>query len=68
MIGKAEKKTETLRKLFVNNKIPARAKTLVWLAYVRPVLEYGCEVWQISSADKNGWSPLKYKPASRSSS
>jgi exonuclease III len=44
-LAKADGKTANLRKLFSNKKVPARAKTLVWLSYVRPTLEYGSEVW-----------------------
>jgi hypothetical protein len=45
-LAKADGKTANLRKLFSNKKVPARAKTLVWLSYVRPTLEYGGEVWK----------------------
>ena len=51
---KADSKSKSLRKLMVNNKIAPRAKLLVWLCSVRPLLEYGCEVWSANSkqADK----------------
>ena len=45
-LTKAEGKTTNLRRLFSNKKVPARAKTLVWLSFVRPTLEYGGEVWK----------------------
>ena len=44
-IAKATKRTQSLSGLFNNNRVPARAKALVWLSYVRPLLEYGCAVW-----------------------
>ena len=40
MLTNATEKTRSLRKLFNNNQVPARAKCLVWLAFVRPNLEY----------------------------
>ena len=48
-LKKANTRTESLAKLFNNSRVPARAKVLVWLAYVRPVLEYGGEVWHANA-------------------
>jgi exonuclease III len=45
VLAKVEKRTNGLRKVLRNKSIPVRAKTLVWLAQVRPLLEYGAEVW-----------------------
>jgi len=47
--AKAEKRTKGLGKVLRNKNIPVRAKALVWLAQVRPLLEYGAEVWQPNS-------------------
>jgi hypothetical protein len=46
MIGKSKSRSASLRRLLTNNRIVPRAKTLVWLCFVRPLLDYGCEVWQ----------------------
>jgi hypothetical protein len=46
MLEKAKTRTQDLGKVFSNRRLSARAKTLVWLASVRPLLEYGCEVWR----------------------
>jgi hypothetical protein len=46
MLQKAETRTRDLGKVLSNRRLSARAKTLVWLASVRPLLEYGCEVWR----------------------
>ena len=45
MMKKAGEKASYLRLMIRNKRIPVRAKLLVWLAYVRPTLEYGGEVW-----------------------
>ena len=50
-IPKAQRKSGELRKMLTNNRIPPRAKLLVWLAYVRPLLDYGCEVWTPNAKD-----------------
>ena len=44
-IRKATKRTDAMRGLLNNNRVSTRAKFLVWKAYVRPLLEYGGEVW-----------------------
>jgi hypothetical protein len=49
MLSKARKRSATLQRLLVNNRIPGRAKLLVWMAYVRPLLDYGCEIWSCNS-------------------
>ena len=49
MVTKAKKRTASLGGLMNNNRVPARAKFLVWLAFVRPLLEYGGEVWKANS-------------------
>ena len=53
-VGKAKKETLGLRAIFNNNRLPARAKSLIWHARVRPRLEHGAEVWKANSkqADK----------------
>jgi exonuclease III len=50
MVQKAETRTQDLGKVLSNRRLSARAKTLVWLASVRPLLEYGCEVWRTDGA------------------
>jgi hypothetical protein len=45
-LDQAAKRTKALAKVFSNRQLSARAKTLVWLGSVRPLLEYGCEVWK----------------------
>jgi hypothetical protein len=50
MLQKAETRTQELGKVLSNRRLSARAKTLVWLASVRPLLEYGCEVWRADGA------------------
>jgi hypothetical protein len=45
VLAKVEKRTQGLGKVLRNKFIPVRAKALVWLAHVRPLLEYGAEVW-----------------------
>jgi hypothetical protein len=54
--AKAKTRSASLRKLCTNNRIVARAKTLVWFCYVRPLLDYGCEVWKV---DKKQTSALE---------
>jgi len=44
----ARGRTQRLAKVFSNRRLSSRAKTLVWLSSVRPLLEYGCEVWRAS--------------------
>ena len=51
-LAKASKKSASLGQFFGNSRVPARAKTLVWLSFVRPVLEYGCEVWTPNAQEK----------------
>jgi len=50
MLQKAKTRTQDLGKVLSNRRLSARAKTLVWLASVRPLLEYGCEVWRTDEA------------------
>ena len=49
MLPKAVGKSNTIRGLLTNNRITPRAKLLVWFAFVRPLLDYGCEVWNTDS-------------------
>ena len=49
MLPKAAGKSNTIRSLMTNNRVTPRAKLLVWLAFVRPLLDYGCEVWNADS-------------------
>ena len=51
-LAKASKKSASLGQFFGNSRVPARAKTLVWLSFVRPVLEYGSEVWTPTAREK----------------
>jgi hypothetical protein len=44
-LDKANKRTRSMSKLLTNSRISSRAKFLVWKAYVRPLLDYGSEVW-----------------------
>lgn len=44
-LAKVDKRTAGLSKVLRNKNVPPRAKALVWLAQVRPLLEYGAEVW-----------------------
>ena len=46
----ARGRTQRLAKVLSNRRLSSRAKTLVWLSSVRPLLEYGCEVWRASEA------------------
>ena len=50
IVAKASNRTETLSRVLRNSRLPARAKTLVWLAQVRPLLEYGCEIWSANTS------------------
>ena len=52
MIHNADDRTKNMRALLTTNRIPVRAKLLVWLSSVRPLLEYGSEVWE---ADASQW-------------
>ena len=56
-LEKANKKTKKLQRLF-NNRVPMRAKTLVWLAFVRPTLEYGCEAWDPNASRATELEPV----------
>ena len=51
-LPKTRKKTQELGQFFGHKRVSARAKTLLWLSYVRPVLEYGCEVWTPTAAEQ----------------
>ena len=48
-VAKAKERSASLAALMNNNRVPARAKLLVWFAYVRPLLEYGSEIWVANS-------------------
>ena len=50
MMHKANKRSKSLRPLLTNGRVPVRAKLLVWLSFVRPLLEYGSEVWDANTA------------------
>jgi len=52
MLEKASKRTSSLYSFLSKNRVPVRAKMLVWTAYVRPLLEYGGEVWE---ANETQW-------------
>jgi hypothetical protein len=51
-VAKAKKATRSIGKVLSNNKIPPRAKCLLWLARVRPKLTYGSEVWRTNAKQK----------------
>ena len=51
MLAKARARTKSLYITLGNSRLPARAKTLIWLSSVRPLLEYGCEVWTANTSD-----------------
>jgi exonuclease III len=50
MVFKARKTTAGLGGVFSNGRIPARAKSLVWLSTARPQMEHGGEVWKANTA------------------
>ena len=56
MINNATERTKSMRALLTTNRIPVRAKLLVWLSSVRPLLEYGSEVWE---ADAKQWAKIE---------
>jgi hypothetical protein len=56
MITNATERTKSMRALLTTNRIPVRAKLLVWLSSVRPLLEYGSEVWE---ADAKQWAKIE---------
>jgi hypothetical protein len=47
--AKAKKATCSVRRVLSNSKLPPRAKSLLWLARVRPKITHGCEVWRANS-------------------
>jgi hypothetical protein len=49
MVFKARKTTAGLGGVFSNSRIPARAKSLVWLSTARPQMEHGGEVWKANA-------------------
>ena len=49
-VKKASGRSTSLRRLLTNGRVIPRAKLLVWFSYVRPLLDYGCEVWKPDSA------------------
>ena len=49
MVFKARKTTAGLGGVFSNSRIPARAKSLVWLSTARPQMEHGGEVWKANT-------------------
>ena len=53
MLAKARRRSASLRRMQCNNRIPGRAKLLVWKSYVRPLLDYGCEVWKCDSKQRS---------------
>ena len=48
-VSKARKTTAGLGGVFSNGRIPARAKSLVWLSTARPQMEHGGEVWKANT-------------------
>jgi exonuclease III len=50
MVFKARKTTAGLGGVFSNSRIPARAKSLIWLSTARPQMEHGGEVWKANTA------------------
>jgi hypothetical protein len=49
MVSKARKTTAGMGGVFSNGRIPARAKSLVWLSTARPQMEHGGEVWKANA-------------------
>ena len=49
VVSKAKRTTAGLGRVFSNSRIPARAKSLVWLATARPQMEHGGEVWKANA-------------------
>ena len=52
IISKAKQKSQLLRNFITKRQVTPRAKLLVWLAFVRPLLDYGCEIWEPNSKVK----------------
>ena len=50
MQTKVEKRMVGLWKVLRIKYLSARAKLLIWLSSVRPLLEYGCEVWRLNTS------------------
>jgi hypothetical protein len=61
MVGKAKKRTASMLKLLANSRIAVKAKLLVWLSYVRPLLDYGCEVWDANSSQMKRIESVQHK-------
>ncbi|MFN9911324.1 MAG: hypothetical protein ACK53L_02000, partial [Pirellulaceae bacterium] len=61
MLRKTKDRTADLMKLLVNHRISVKAKLLVWFAYVRPLLEYGCEVWDANSSQVKSLEGVQHK-------
>ena len=64
-LGKANKSTIGLGQVFRNGRIPARAKALVWLAKVRPKMDYGGEVWEANGPQEKRLEAVQTQAACR---
>ncbi|MFN9917848.1 MAG: reverse transcriptase domain-containing protein, partial [Pirellulaceae bacterium] len=61
MINKAKRRTSDMMKLLVNSRISVKAKLLVWFAFVRPILDYGCEVWDANTKHLGKMEAVQHK-------
>jgi hypothetical protein len=55
-LRKVTGRSNTLHTFLANNRILVRAKTMVWLAQARPLLEYGGETWRYT---KEQWKAIE---------
>jgi hypothetical protein len=51
-VAKARERTDMMMRILRNYRLPPRARILAWLARVRPLLEYGCQVWRANSKQR----------------
>jgi hypothetical protein len=51
VLGKAQKATEGIGKLLSNQSLAQATRMWVWLTLVRPMIEYGMQVWTPTSSD-----------------
>ena len=60
-LKKASDRQVSIRRALTNGKIDARARLLVWKSQVRPILEYGAEVWDPPNHAKPSLESLQQK-------
>ena len=62
---KVSKATTKMGRVLNNNRLPARAKALIWLSSVRPKIEYGGEAWKANCVQEARLESLQVQAGTR---